>query len=163
MKRINEIEEKLYSSSVLLIFTDVSERNGLAGAGIVSKFELVKGEEKLLQHSHRLGKGSNNYAELSAIKLALKYIITNAWFLQFKSIHLFSDSLFSVMSITENWPTERYRPLFDKIHNFLFILKSVLHFKFYWVKAHSQIKLNELADKQAKKGSTSKRINPELC
>ena len=140
----------LMQKNTIHIFSDGSSLNnpGPCGAGIVLIFNDYRKE-----FSIPLGYGTNNFAELSAIKYALKKITSKKW-----PIIIYTDSKYCIGVLTQNWKIKANRELILEIKDLIDDFGNV---KFQKVKGHCGIKDNVRADKlagDASKISKEKRI-----
>ena len=140
----------LMQKDTIAAFTDGSSINnpGPCGSGIVMLFNDYRKE-----FSIPLGYGTNNFAELSAIKYALKKITSKKW-----PIIIYTDSKYCIGVLTQNWKIKANRELIFEIKDLIDEFGSV---KFQKVKGHCGIKDNVRADKlagDAAKISKEKRI-----
>ena len=137
------------------IFTDgaCSSNPGKAGIGVFIEGFLNK------EISQCIGIRTNNYAELMAIKKGLDFVyyaIKNMGRKQNIKIQVISDSKYSIGVITnKNWNIVanvnlilNIREKVKKIRE----LKCVKRVGFQFVKGHSGVKGNEIADKLAVRG-----------
>jgi len=134
---------------VISVYTDgsCSPNPGHMGIGAVVKYR-----DKQIQTSKYLGIGTNNQAELSAIKGALKIV---------KLLHkrniceedehvmLFTDSAYCIGVLRqESTPKKNL----DLVVSIKLLIRQFTNLKIIKVKAHSGVPMNELADKLAKEG-----------
>lgn len=117
------------------IYTDgaSSGNPGPSGIGIL----LIYGEKKK-EISQYIGQGTNNIAELTAIKVALKELKRNDL-----PVYIFSDSSYSIGLLTKGWKPKKNQTLVLEIRS---LLKKFDKISFIKVKGHSGIKENEVAD-----------------
>lgn len=106
---------------------------GNMGCGIV----LVYGEHTK-EISEHIGHGTNNVAELTAIKIGLQNI-TNRTF----PITVFSDSMYAVKILTGEWKPKENIDLVNDIKRLISYFDDV---KIKWVRGHAGNKYNERAD-----------------
>jgi ribonuclease HI len=85
-----------------------------------------------------LGLGTNNIAELTAIKLALSSV-NNV------KIKLYTDSSYSIGILSKNWKPKLNIDLINDIKEIL----SKMDVEFFHVKGHNGDKYNEMVDKLA--------------
>lgn len=124
-------------ASDIVVYTDgaCSGNPGQAGSGVV----IMQNGSVVHDISESLGHGTNNIAELTAIKLALEYLGNN----KDSSITLFTDSTYCIGVLTKNWKAKANVELIADIKKLLkgFTKLSILH-----VKGHSGNIGNERAD-----------------
>jgi ribonuclease HI len=126
------------------IYTDGSckpTNPGYAGCGIV-----VADDEGNVIHkaSAYLGEGTNNIAELTAIKLALEWVLENgdSW----DSHILCTDSNYAVGLLTKNWNASKNQELVADLRK---LVEDFPNTQIKWVKGHNKDIFNELADELA--------------
>ncbi len=128
------------------VYTDgaCSGNPGPAGSGVV----IMQSSTTIHEISKSLGHSTNNIAELTAIKLALEYLVDH----HDMSITLYTDSMYCIGMLTKNWKAKLNVELIDSIKELLvpFSRLSIKH-----VKGHSGDLGNERADDLAVKGSQS--------
>lgn len=106
---------------------------GNMGIGIVL---VYKGHIK--EHSEEIGKGTNNAAELMAIKVGLELIKDRTI-----PVTVISDSQYALNCIKGNWSPKKNIELISEIHALIGTFDKVF---FKWVRGHSGNKYNERAD-----------------
>jgi len=124
--------------NIIRIYTDgaSSGNPGPSGIGVVLQYEA---HEKTI--SKYIGIGTNNIAELEAIKTALLSLKkTNI------PIQLYTDSSYALGLLVKNWKVKKNQELVQSIKS---LLKTFQDIKLLKVKGHAGIKGNELADKLA--------------
>jgi ribonuclease HI len=129
-----EIEASLPDNCIKIYTDGASSGNpGPAGIGVV----LIYGENKR-EISKYIGDGTNNIAELTAIKVGLE---------ELKRVDLpvrvFSDSSYSIGLLTKNWKPTKNQELVQEIKT---LMRKFPDLDFIKVKGHSGIKENEVAD-----------------
>jgi ribonuclease HI len=129
-----EIEANLPDNCIKIYTDGASSGNpGPAGIGVV----LIYGENKR-EISKYIGNGTNNIAELTAIKVGLE---------ELKRVDLpvrvFSDSSYSIGLLTKNWKPTKNQELVQEIKT---LMSKFSNLAFIKVKGHSGIKENEVAD-----------------
>lgn len=131
-------EETIRAGVPWAYFDGASQINS-AGAGII----IHLNESHSLMASVGLGIGSNNYAELSALKLLLCWLVHR----HICAIQIFGDSLNVVKWVNGNSRCQNYmlRPLLEEI---LSLIQSFNHFSI----AHIYKDRNEDADRLSKDG-----------
>ena len=123
------------------IYTDGSSRNNnkeKSDAG--AAFYIV--DTKVLRAKYL--KGTNSYAELSAIQYALWYCIT---YTSFRRIRIFSDSEYAINVITGAKKAEMHVRLVNEIKKKIELMDDV---KFIHVDGHSGVEYNEMVDRAAR-------------
>ena len=136
-------------SNYIEVYTDgaCSGNPGPSGAGIFIRYNSA---EKRI--SKFLGHGTNNIAELTAIKIALE---------QMKSydipIKLFTDSQYSIGVLTKNWKAKINVELINHIKNIMLMFKDL---QFLYIEGHKNNHGNEIADQLAVLGSN--KIDSEV-
>lgn len=128
----------------LVAYTDgsgtVAERP--CGAGVC----VYRGAEVILEASRHLGLGTNNHAELSAIRVALA--ITDAPELRELELVIRSDSEYAIGAVTRASETEAHRPNARLISLVRRAMRG-RRVRVEWVRGHSGVEGNERADKLA--------------
>ena len=123
---------------IIHVFTDgaSSGNPGPSGAGVF--FRYNDHEKKI---SRYLGHGTNNIAELEAIKTGLLEIKN-------KNLpgQLYTDSSYALGLLTKNWKPKKNQELVESIRK---LIQNFPKLTFIKVKGHSGIPGNELADKLA--------------
>jgi len=140
-----KIGENLPDNCIKIYTDGASSGNpGPSGIGIL----LIYGETKK-EISQYIGQGTNNIAELTAIKVALEELKRNDL-----PVCIFSDSSYSIGLLTKGWKPKKNKTLVLEIRK---LLKKFNDISFIKVKGHAGIKENEVADFLAtsaiKKGS----------
>ena len=134
---------------MISVYTDgsCSPNPGHMGVGMVIRYR-----DKQIQTSKYLGFGTNNQAELLAIKGALKVIrllhrrdICESD----EQVIVFTDSAYCIGVLKQESVPKKNVELIVSIK---LLLKELVNVRFSKVKAHSGIPMNELADKLAKEG-----------
>jgi len=121
------------------IFTDgaCSGNPGLCGIGIVMKFG-----EKIRQVSQRLGHGTNNIAELTAILKGLQMVKKPD-----VPVVIYTDSQYALGVLTLGWKARENRMLIGQIVE---EMKRFRNLRFVKVEGHADVSLNNLADRLAR-------------
>lgn len=130
--------------SPISIYTDgaCSGNPGPAGSGVV----VIQNDIVVHEISQSLGVGTNNIAELTAIKLALEFL---------KDYHrtqvtVYTDSTYSIGILTKTWKAKANVKLVGSIRE---LMKPFKRLKLTHVKGHSGHPGNERADLLAVRGS----------
>ncbi len=126
--------------STIHIYTDgaCSGNPGPAGAGV-----LLMYKDKKKEISEYLGHGTNNIAELTAIKLGLGAIKPNALALPIK---VYTDSQYAIGILCHGWTPKKNIELIEEIKAQLRTFRDVIFIK---VKGHSDDEGNQIVDKLA--------------
>jgi ribonuclease HI len=117
------------------IYTDgaSSGNPGPSGIGIL----FIYGDNKK-EISEYIGMGTNNIAELTAIKRGLEELRRNDL-----PVRIFTDSSYSMGLLTQNWKPKKNQALVYEIKT---LMNKFSDLAFIKVKGHSGIKENEVAD-----------------
>ncbi len=123
---------------IIHVYTDgaSSGNPGPSGAGVFFKYN--KHEKKI---SRYLGHGTNNIAELEAIKTGLLEIKNKEL-----PVKIYTDSSYALGLLTQNWKPKKNQELVDSIRE---LVKVFPRLSFIKVKGHSGITGNEIADELA--------------
>lgn len=123
---------------VLEIHTDgaCSGNPGPCGYGVV-----IRDGEHYRELSQYLGIGTNNIAELTAIRVALEQVEDKS-----KNVHLYTDSSYSIGMLTKNWKAKANQELILSIKA---LMKDFPNLQIFKVKGHAGHPLNERADLMA--------------
>ena len=133
-KKKLQVETPLPDNCIKIYTDGASSGNpGPSGIGVV----FIHGENKK-EISRYIGKGTNNLAELTAIKVALESLKRNDL-----PVRLFSDSSYAIGLLTKGWKPEKNQTLVREIKT---LMKKFIDLAFIKVKGHSGIKENEVAD-----------------
>jgi len=129
------------------IYTDgaCSGNPGPAGIGVCILYGINKNPAKTI--SMNIGNGTNNIAELSAIKISLEYVIKNNDPNK-DEIIIYTDSQYCIGALSKNWKIKTNEVLIITIKRLISQIKNI---KFIKVKGHSISKYNNIADKLAVK------------
>ena len=137
----DEIAElKTPPTGVIEIYTDgaCSGNPGPSGYGVV-----LRDGERYLEISQYLGIGTNNIAELMAIKIALESIPKEE---RDRKVHIYSDSTYCIGVLTKGWKAKANRELILALRE---LVKAFTDLHFFKVKGHAGHPLNERADLMA--------------
>lgn len=116
-----------------------------SGAGVV----VYDGATIIMEASRHLGNGTNNHAELSAVRVAL--YITNTAELRARELLVRSDSMYTIGSLTREEDCEAYRPNAVLI-NIIRRMMAGRAVRFEHVRGHAGVVGNERADELANLG-----------
>ncbi len=135
LKPVKSTEATDIPESCIRIYTDgaSSGNPGPAGIGVL----LLYGE-KQKKISEYIGIGTNNIAELTAIKTALKELKRYDL-----PVRIFSDSSYSIGLLTKGWKAKKNQELVAEIKELMTKFSDLAFIK---VKGHAGIKENEVAD-----------------
>jgi len=106
---------------------------GNMGCGIVLIYN-----KHIKEISKHIGHGSNNVAELTAIKIGLQNLKKTT-----VPVIVYSDSMYAVKILTGEWKPKENIVLISDIKNFLSGFDDV---KIKWIRGHTGNKYNERAD-----------------
>lgn len=125
-------------AKAICIYTDgaCSGNPGPAGIGVVMRYE-----DNLKEISRYIGKGTNNIAELEAIKVGLSAVRNRKL-----PVILFTDSSYALGLLTKGWKAKQNVALVEEIRALLPKFKSL---RFVKVKGHAGDPDNERADRLA--------------
>ncbi len=128
----------------IVVYTDgaCSGNPGPAGSGVV----VMQEGRTIHEISQSLGDATNNIAELTAIKLALKYLGD----CQDTPISIYSDSTYSINMLTKGWKAKANQELIADIKTMLSGFRRVT---FRHVRGHNGDPGNERADQLAVRGA----------
>lgn len=120
---------------VVHVFTDgaSSGNPGPSGIGVLLRYN---GNEKEI--SRNIGEGTNNIAELEAIRVALSLIKKPEL-----PVRIYSDSSYAIGLLTRNWKPKKNVELITSIKT---LMKPFKNLTFVKVEGHSGIEDNERAD-----------------
>ena len=119
----------------ITIYTDGASSGNPGPAGIGAL--LIFGEKRK-EISRYIGQGTNNIAELMAIKVALEELKRHDL-----PVRIFSDSSYSIGLLTKGWKPKKNQELVADIKT---LMNQFSDLSFIKVKGHSGIKENEVAD-----------------
>lgn len=136
----------------IYIFTDGACKGnpGDMGIGIVI-IPDINDSSKIIQIQKYIGKGTNNIAELTAINIALEYVINLK--LE-RPIALMSDSQYALNVLTK-FNSIANKELIKEIKNKMYFYKPGI--KLMYIQAHANNYFNNLADKLASEAAQNKR------
>lgn len=127
--------------NAVVVFTDGACYGNPGPAGIGALLEW-KGHTKEI--SAYLGEGTNNIAELTAIREALKIIKTRG-----RPVHLYTDSSYAIGVLSGGWKVKENRELVAEIQ---VLMEQFADLHLHKVKGHSGDPRNERADQLARDG-----------
>lgn len=119
----------------IVIYTDGACSGNPGPAGIGAVLMCAHHYHEIGKH---IGKGTNNIAELSAVKYALKNIYNFEL-----PITIYTDSMYVINVLTGKWKGTTNIELLQEIKD---LMKNFNSIKFKHVKGHSGNKYNERAD-----------------
>jgi ribonuclease HI len=124
----------------ICVYTDgaCSGNPGPAGIGVVLRFK-----DKTREISRYIGQGTNNIAELQAIKIGLEAVRNRSL-----PVIVFTDSSYAFGLLTMDWKARSNTALVEEIRDFITRFKQL---RFVKVKGHSGHPENERADQLAVK------------
>lgn len=135
-----EIPDELISypppeDGIVEVYTDgaCSGNPGPCGYGV-----LVRDGSDYREINQYLGKGTNNIAELMAIKVALEHVDDRS-----RPVRIYTDSRYSIGVLVDGWKAKANRELILSIRDIIAEFDDV---KLIKVKGHSGHPLNERAD-----------------
>ena len=142
----------------LIAYTDGSGSRAHmpCGAGVV----VYDGDAPIMEASRHLGNGTNNHAELSAVRVAL--YITNSPDMRGRELVVRTDSQYTVDSLTREVDCEAHRPNAVLINGIRRAMRK-RRVRFELVKGHSGVVGNERADELANLGRKRTPKAPEEC
>ena len=139
MKKEIEIQE-----NIIHIFTDGSAKKNPGPCGSACIL-LYNDHRKNIKKS--LGEGTNNIAELTAIKIGLEAVKAEKRYIP---VVVYTDSQYCMGVLSYNWNAKKNHSLIKEIKELSLKFKNL---KFQKVKAHCGLKYNEEVDKMAKRAS----------
>ncbi len=140
---------KFMDNECIHIYTDGASKGnpGPSGCGIYINYKDTK-----LYNSYWLGDNkTNNYAELTAIKLALSLIKNKSM-----PIIIYTDSQYCIGVLTKNWKKNINQKLIEEIER---LIEEFKYITFIKVKAHSTNEGNNMADQLANEAIKTKSDN----
>lgn len=117
------------------IYTDGASSGNPGPAGIGALLMFGDKEKRISEY---IGQGTNNIAELTAIKVALEELKRYDL-----PVRIYSDSSYSIGLLTKGWKPKKNQELVSDIKD---IMKKFTDLAFIKVKGHAGIKENEIAD-----------------
>lgn len=121
---------------------------GPAGAGFV----VIEDGKVTNEVGIFLGDGTNNIAEISALKYALKFLKSKN--MNDEEILIKTDSQYVIGIFSKAWKAKANIELIEETK---IILSDFSNISFEWVKGHSKEKYNDLVDLAAKKAVDDKK------
>ncbi len=122
----------------VIIYTDGSCKHNPGPAGAAALL-TYRGRRKLV--SRFLGEGTNNIAELEAIRLALDMMKDNKI-----AIDLYTDSTYVIGVLTKGWKAKKNSELVMELRELVELFPNLRLLK---VKGHAGVPENELVDELA--------------
>ncbi len=144
---VEKSKSKGITSESLEIFTDASKEGEFTGYG----WAVCKGNYVLAEGNGPMGDITVHHAEIMAIKEVLSWLKENTpnKSKEWTDVHIWSDSRSAVHSLN-NYKTRD--PIVEEVLLQLKEINSLYSVEVLWVKGHSSITGNELADCLAKQG-----------
>lgn len=135
-------------------YTDgsASPNPGPCGSG-VSFF--LPARDLILDMGSSLGVGSNNYAELYALGMALSYIPLLVANHRIDSVYLFSDSKLALNAATSNSASLAHPVISASLKKLYRTALEICSLELHWIRGHSAIGGNERVDRISKNFATS--------
>lgn len=130
----------------IIVYADgaCSGNPGPAGVGIV----LIDGTSRR-ELSHYLGEGTNNIAELTAIKLAAEAVTSRE-----RPLRIHTDSQYAIGVLSKGWKAKANVELVAATRK---ALSGFMDLALHYVRGHSGVPLNERADALAVEAVTRRR------
>jgi ribonuclease HI len=129
----------------IVVYTDgaCSGNPGPAGAGVV----VMQGDQVVHEISMSLGHGTNNIAELTAVKLALEYLLKEGH--SDTPVTLYTDSNYCVGLLTKDWKAKANVQLVAELRELTAKFRGL---SIRYIKGHDGHHGNERADELAVAG-----------
>jgi len=152
---------KTFSSNAVICFTDGACQGnpGPAGAGVYVKLpENHSTPGEVVKDYRALGQGTNNIAELTAIKLALGIVErvkegkSDGKWNGVGSIEILTDSAYAKGVLTQDWKPKKNIELVNDIKNQLDRVHRTNEVRIHKVAGHADIEGNMVADELAGRG-----------
>lgn len=140
------VTEDQVPDDAIIVYTDGAcfANPGPMGAGVV----LIWNDNRR-EISTFLGHGTNNLAELHAVRLALEAIKNPEM-----PVRIFSDSSYVIGLLARGWKAKENREVVDELRT---LARGFSDLAFVKVKGHAGIELNERVDELAKLGAEKGR------
>lgn len=140
MKEVKLQNHQLKGPNYILAYIDGSCLDNPRGPAAAAAILHYRGREK--EVSRFLGPGTNNMAELNAVKLALETIKTRTI-----PVHIYTDSTYVIGMLTKGWNAKKNTKLVKQIKK---LMAEYGQIKFIKIKGHSSNRYNNRADLLAK-------------
>lgn len=134
------------SEDTVVAFTDGSCRGNPGPAGSGAALRLPGGRR--VEASRSLGQGTNNVAELTAVRVALD-LIERAKVAPKTKIALFTDSAYTHGVLVKGWKAKANQELIYELRD---RLKRYPNLEIFWIAGHVGVEGNERADQLANDG-----------
>jgi ribonuclease HI len=131
-----------------IVYTDGSS-NGKKGVGGCAAIILQQYKPTVLITQFINKEIGNNYAELSGVYIAIKYIPAQS------NITLHTDSQNVIGWLQDNWKRNKEDIDFIVQRTLNLQEKKKIQIEYQWVKAHADNRYNEMCDKAAKEAKCS--------
>jgi len=102
---------------------------------------VLEHKGRVKEISQKIGQGTNNRAELMAIKIGLEAIKDRSI-----PVKVLSDSQYALMTITGKWSRAKNQELIDSIEE---LAKNFFSVSYQWIRGHSGDMFQERADSLA--------------
>ena len=148
-------------TTAIVCFTDGSARPnpGPTGAGLFCEGPpLTPNAPRIyFRAAASLGHGDNNLGEYYAIYMALTLLDCTTTDYKHHPKHppllIFSDSLLAICFILHGWKHTKAPPIAKTARTLYRKLSKTYQIRLYWVRGHSKVPGNEIADEEAKHGA----------